>query len=233
MRNKILIGISLVMIALSAALGQTVPQVQCVSNAQAGGTPDAITVPLLPCGLATNLLLLTLSGSNTSSSPTLQMVGFPALPIVNASGAPVQVGALPGAGAVVLLSGTGSKWILLSNGTGSPIGGSGLASVDTIAVTGGQTVSLTQSNQIVVIAATDGSNTTVNLPPISDWPDCPIIATSCPVITIKNGTGASDDGTITIATVDGTKIDNATTASEPFSGQSQDYFLEGSQWGIK
>lgn len=91
-------------------------QTQCVTNALAGGTGDAITVPLLPCGLATNVLLLTLSSANTTNSPTLQMVGFPPLPILNANREPLAIGALPGANAVVQLTGTGNAWLLLTNG---------------------------------------------------------------------------------------------------------------------
>lgn len=95
---------------VSAAGAQT----QCVGAASAGGTPDAITIPLLPCSTTTNLLLLTLSGANTTTSPTLQMTGFPALPITSTEGGSLGIGNLPGANATVLLYNTGTAWKLVS-----------------------------------------------------------------------------------------------------------------------
>lgn len=92
-------------------------QTQCVTNALAGGTVDAITVPLLPCGLATNVLILTLSGANTVTNPTLRMAGFPALPIYTSAGGAVPIGALSGAGAVVMLTGTGTSWKVIADGS--------------------------------------------------------------------------------------------------------------------
>ena len=232
MRMKTLFAILLtVILAMTSryVMAQTIPQTQCVTNAIAGGTGDALTVPLLPCGLATNILILTLSGTNVTSSPTLQMVGFPALPIVNASGAPVSAGSLPGAGAVVLLSGTGSRWLLLGNGVASS--GTGLATVQSYV--GGSTVNLSAGAQIVVIANLSAQNTTVVLPPAADFPNCPTVALSCPVISVKNGTGASDDGVITVTTADSIDIDNAASYPMPFSRQANEFFLEGTQWGVK
>lgn len=112
--KKLVLWIGLVL-AIAAAPAQA-QSTQCVSNAIASGTGNAITIPLLPCGTATNLLILTLSATNTTTSPTLQMVGYPALPILNADGSSPQVGELSGAGAVALLTGTGSSWKLLANG---------------------------------------------------------------------------------------------------------------------
>ena len=97
-------------------------QTQCTTNALAGGTGNAITVPLLPCANTTNLLILTLASANTSPAVTLQMPGYAALPVVNSNGSPLTIGELPGANAVVLLSGTGTKWLVL---TGSSAGGYG------------------------------------------------------------------------------------------------------------
>lgn len=101
---------------LAVPAAAQVPQ-QCVTNAQGQGTGDAISVPLLPCGLATNILILTLPGANATTSPTLQMSGYPALPIMTSAGGQPAIGQLPGAGAVVLLTGTGSSWLIVSNAT--------------------------------------------------------------------------------------------------------------------
>lgn len=87
---------------------------QCVSNALAGGTVNAITVPLLPCAFSTNILLLTTSGANTSTAVTLQMAGYPAQPVLRSDKSTLQVGDLPGPGAVVELTSTGTSWLLLN-----------------------------------------------------------------------------------------------------------------------
>ena len=94
---------------------------QCVTNARAGGTVNALTVPLLPCGLATNILILTLTGANTSADVTLQMAGFPALTVLRNDRTALQIGDLPGANAVVMLTGTGSNWLVLQGNAGNPL----------------------------------------------------------------------------------------------------------------
>ena len=120
----------------SPALAQ--PVTQCVTNAQAGGTSDALTVPLLPCGLATNLLVLTLAATNVTTSPTLQMAGFPALPILLANGEAPGVAALPAAGSVALLAGTGSSWLLVGGASsGGQNSGSGNTASGNIQFTNG------------------------------------------------------------------------------------------------
>lgn len=94
---------------------------QCITNAVASGTGDAITIPTLPCANATNLLILTLSAANTTTAPTLQQPGGIALPIYNANGGALSAGSLPGAGDVVLLTGTGNSWLLLTGGSAGPL----------------------------------------------------------------------------------------------------------------
>jgi hypothetical protein len=93
---------------------------QCIANAAAGGTANAITIPLLPCSTNTNLLLLTAAFANTSTTPTLQQVGGPALPIVRGDGSPMQGGDIAGAGYVALLTSTGTSWVLLNPDNQSP-----------------------------------------------------------------------------------------------------------------
>lgn len=90
-------------------------QTQCVSSAVAGGTGDAITVPLLPCLTTTNLLILTLTATNTITVPTLQILGsgLPAANILSSSGTPLAVGQLT-AGNHNLLQFNGTSWFLLS-----------------------------------------------------------------------------------------------------------------------
>ncbi len=112
-------------------------QSQCVSNALAGGTVDAITIPLQPCALSTNILILTLAGANTTTQPTLKMGGYPAQNIYNAAGTAPGVGALPGANAVVMLTSTGSAWRILSGSASTvfsgtltvPNGGTGVTTI--------------------------------------------------------------------------------------------------------
>lgn len=94
-----------------------VPQ-QCVTNAVAGGTSDAITVPLLPCGLSTNILILTITANNTTTTPTLQMAGFPALPIYTNILAAPGIGDFGAAGSVLMLTSTGSSWLIINGNVG-------------------------------------------------------------------------------------------------------------------
>lgn len=107
-------------------------QSQCVSNALAGGTVDAIRIPLQPCALSTNVLILTLAGANTIAQPTLQMAGYPVQNIYTSTGTAPGVGALPGAGATVMLTSTGTSWKIVSGNAPSftgtltvPNGGTG------------------------------------------------------------------------------------------------------------
>lgn len=104
---------------------------QCVANALAGGTGNALTIPLLPCALSTNILILTLSATN-SGPATLQMAGYPALAIQDVAGNALGSGALV-SGSVVLLTCTGTAWrILISNPYVTPLapssGGTGISS---------------------------------------------------------------------------------------------------------
>lgn len=102
------------LLALAIWLALAIPATateNCVVSAIAGGTGDAITVPLLPCTPTSNLLVLTLTGTNTTTSPTLQVLGtpLPAATILQSTGAPVQVGQLQ-SGSKVLLTFNGTNW---------------------------------------------------------------------------------------------------------------------------
>lgn len=112
MKFKFAAGLFAALLGLPVA-GFAQVQTQCVTNAVAGGTVNALTVPLLPCALATNILILTLAGANSTTTPTLQMAGFPVQPILTSAGTAPGIGALPGAGAVVLLTSTGNSWLLV------------------------------------------------------------------------------------------------------------------------
>lgn len=110
------VALGLVLGPLGASVAQ-VPPTQCITNARAGGTVNAITIPYLPCGFATNMLILTLAGTNSSSTVTLQMAGFPAQPVLRSDRTALQIGDLPGANAEVLLTSTGSSWLLFNTST--------------------------------------------------------------------------------------------------------------------
>ena len=105
------LGLALDGLAPQAAHAQAA---QCVANASAGGTPDALTIPQLPCSTQSNLLLLTTASANATTSPTLQQLGQPALPILRNDGSALVPGDIPGGGAVALLTSTGSSWLLLN-----------------------------------------------------------------------------------------------------------------------
>lgn len=105
----------------------------CVVYATAGGTSDAITVPLLanpslPCAPRQTLLILLVTHTNTTISPTLQPVLYPAQLIINAAGSPVSIGELV-AGSIVGLMNDGTHWRIVfglaTAGGFSPICGDG------------------------------------------------------------------------------------------------------------
>jgi hypothetical protein len=98
------------------AYGQTASQ--CVSTARAGGTANVLTVSNLPCTATTTLLILTLSATNTTITPTLQMTGGAAQSIRNADGSAMGIGQLV-SGTIVLLANNGSQWRVL-NGAPKP-----------------------------------------------------------------------------------------------------------------
>ncbi len=139
MRNKFLLTTLLggfLLGGLVAPVSAAAQQTQCVSNALAGGTANAITIPLQPCALSTNLLILTASAAN-SGATTLRMAGYPALPVQDSQGNAIIAGTIPGAGAVVLLTSTGSAWKIVSGNATTgfsgvltvPNGGTGLATI--------------------------------------------------------------------------------------------------------
>lgn len=123
--NKLLVGVAA--LALLAYVNMSplpvqaqVPQ-QCVTNAIAGGTPDAITIPLLPCALATNILILTVSGNNTTTTPTIQMAGYPAQRIYTNTLSDPGIGDFGDAGSVLMLTSTGSSWLIINGNVGGYI----------------------------------------------------------------------------------------------------------------
>lgn len=113
----LLIGAALV---AAAPVGAQTPQ-QCVTNAVAGGTSDAITVPLLPCGLSTNILILTITANNTTTTPTLQMAGFPAQRIYTNTLDNPGIGDFGDAGSVLMLTSTGTSWLVINGNVGGYI----------------------------------------------------------------------------------------------------------------
>ena len=98
------------------------PNVQCVASAAASGTENAITIPALPCALSTNLLILSVAKTNTSSNVTLQPLGLPAQAILNQYGAPISTGDLV-AGGRALLNPNGFHWTLLNPASQSVVSG--------------------------------------------------------------------------------------------------------------
>ncbi len=196
MRAKRAIGL-----ILGAVLGfmlSTVPALaqstQCISNALAGGTANAITIPLLPCSSATNLLLLTISTTNTGAV-TLQQQGGSALPLDDATGAPLIAGALQ-AGSVVLLSSTGTKWLLLTSSIGG--GNTGVGKV--LSVSGNYTVTAADvTNGVFYLDVNAASGpVTITVPPaLSNSSTTPMVVvsktdTTNNIITISDGTNSVD-----------------------------------------
>jgi hypothetical protein len=121
----LLVGLLLLPISWSVATrseAQAPPPSQCVTNAVAGGTGDAITIPTLPCVPTTTLLILTMSYANTTGAPTIAFPGGTAQVIQQNGGLPLAIGQLF-SGFRAMLSNNGANWFLLNSiGTG---GGSG------------------------------------------------------------------------------------------------------------
>ena len=205
------------------------PVTQCVSNAQAGGTVNAITIPLLPCGLATNLLLLTSQGTNTTSGPTLQMTGYAALPIHDSTGGVLGAGALPPVGGVVLLTSLGTEWRILAAGGLGPSG----TSLSVKFITGGAYTALI-TDQMLLVNNSPAQAMTITLPAKSNWPTCPTIAQSCPTFIIKDAAGTFSTVATNVVAADGALFDAAySTYGLPFNYQEQEFTLNGSGWSVR
>ncbi len=108
--------------ALAAAAGFSpawappLPATQCVSTAVAGGTGDAITIPLLPCAATTTILQLTFTTPNTSAAPTISMNGQTPFILKDFDGSSLLPGVLA-AGQRRLLTFNGTNWFMLSGQT--------------------------------------------------------------------------------------------------------------------
>ena len=133
MRRLSIFAFAIFALALAPALAkaQPAPPTQCVSSALAGGTGDAITVPLLPCSVTTTLLLLKLSAANTTTTPTIQMIGAAAQTIIHADTTAIQVQELQPE-VTTLLTNNGTNWIKLV--VGFPVTNVGLASMPSTTV---------------------------------------------------------------------------------------------------
>jgi hypothetical protein len=155
------IAAALMMLMLLAPLGARAQQTQCVTNALASGTANAITVPLLPCGTATNVLLLTVTATNTGPV-TLQMTGGATLPVVDAQGNALRAGALT-AGSVQVLTSTGTSWKLLT----SYAGGGGPTPGPVMSVSANMTVTASDvaAGTLYLDVDASGGQITITIPP--------------------------------------------------------------------
>jgi hypothetical protein len=103
----------LLVVPLPIAAHAAPPSTQCVSTAVAGGTSDAITIPQLPCIPTTTLLILTISLTNTTTTPTISEAGGATQTILRYNGQAIQPGDLT-AGAHVELANNGLNWFFLT-----------------------------------------------------------------------------------------------------------------------
>jgi len=140
------------LIGASLASAQTS---QCIATMTAQGTSDAITIPSLPCAYTTNLLILTASAANLTTTPTLQPIGLNAEVIVRPDGTALRVGDIPAANYRMLLTPTGFTWILLNPATFSTSAPNSQS---------GTTYAIQASDCGNVVNLTSGSSTVVSLP---------------------------------------------------------------------
>lgn len=115
-------GLALVFAGLPASPSSAqTPQTQCVSTASAGGTGDVLTIPPLPCGVTTTLLVLKLTATNSTTTPTLQMLGGGSPQVIQfASGVAIVAGALA-SGQTILMTNNGVNWLILSAVPGNAV----------------------------------------------------------------------------------------------------------------
>jgi hypothetical protein len=111
-----------------------------------------------------------------------------------------------------------------------PSGGatSQLLSVSTVTLTGTVTVAYTQ--QVVVIDKATPAATSVVLPASSNWPNCPTVANSCPVILVKDGAGNAATYPITVTAADGKAVDGSSSFAMSSNWQATQFVLTGTQW---
>lgn len=104
---------------LSSAHAQAPPQ-QCISSALAGGTGDAIVLPMIPCWPSTTLVIVNITASNQTTTPTITVTGFGgAATILYSNGTALAAGELQ-PGQKRLLTYSGTNWYLLYPAQGNP-----------------------------------------------------------------------------------------------------------------
>lgn len=140
---------------------------QCVSTAVAGGTGNAITIPLLPCTETTTELILTISAANTIANPTISVGGQTPHVVLNFDGTPLGVGTLQ-ANQRRILTYSGVNWLVLNSGTVGPAGPGAAATFDprTYGAVCNPTVDSTTAIQAAVDAATVGGGEVVIICPM-------------------------------------------------------------------
>jgi hypothetical protein len=189
---------------------QLVSPSQCVSIAIAGGTPDAITIPKLPCTATSTLLLLTATAPNTTTTPTIKVTGsgVPPQTIKRYTGDPVQPGDIPGAGSHLLMTNNGSNWILMAPGLGI---GSGVFGP----VASGQDKAAFWNNTFGTLLSTSplhGSNF-IKTPSVGGWYDGDINASMMGAVM---GSQASPNTTVnSVITIQKIGSQNTNAAANP------------------
>lgn len=148
--------------ALPATTSSPAPPTQCVSNIQAGGTVNGLTSATLPCALTTNLLLMTNGVGANTGAVTYQPIGLPAQAVVHADGSALVAGDTGAIGTVLLLSATGTKWLLLTPQAGNPVGGSWITNLPLIGSAAGGIAQGTKSGNSTLFAVVDATPVTGN-----------------------------------------------------------------------
>lgn len=115
-------GISILVQHPFRAEGQPFPPTQCVATAIAGGTGDAITIPRLSCPPTTTLLILKLTASNATTTPTITVIGLGGpFPIVNFDGVAISAGAFAN-NQTRIFTFDGQQWKVLTAGLNASTG---------------------------------------------------------------------------------------------------------------
>lgn len=93
--------------------------------------------------------------------------------------------------------------------------------------------SISSATQTVVVKTNSASPVSLVLPASSNFPNCPSLGNSCPIITVKDASGDSSTGQISVTAADSKTIDGGTNYPMPFALQASVFVLTGNSWIVK
>lgn len=109
-----------------------------------------------------------------------------------------------------------------------------VGNVTVLPIVNAGTITVSAASQVLVQSEASPATTNYVLPAASNFPNCPSLPKSCPVITITDSAyNVSGSAPMNVTAADGLNVGQSTTFPMPFSGQTQDFVLAGSFWVAK